>query len=136
MEAIRHYLVIKNAPEKVFEAITTEEGLKSWWAKETVAKAEVGFVNIFTFGKSRNEIRVTNIVLNQKVEWTCVKSIDEWMDTTFSFHLEEKEGKTILRFTHSGWKAITDTFADCNYAWGQFMKSLKMHCETGTGTPA
>ncbi|HKZ66960.1 MAG TPA: hypothetical protein VJ111_11410 [Chitinophagaceae bacterium] len=44
MEAIRHYLVIKATPEKIFNAITTEEGLKGWWAKQTIAKPEIGFV--------------------------------------------------------------------------------------------
>lgn len=136
MEAIRHYLPIKSTPEKIFNAITTEEGLKSWWAKQTVAKPEVGFVNVFTFGKFRNEMKVTEIVPNQKVEWACVNSIEEWVGTTLSFDLEEKDGKTILRFSHSGWKTATDTFAACNYDWAQFMKSLKQLCETGAGTPS
>ena len=136
MEAIRHYLVIKSTPEKVFQAVTTEEGLKSWWAKDTVAKPEVGFVNVFTFGKYRNELKVTKLISNQKAEWLCVSSIEEWVGTTISFDLEGKDGKTILRFSHSGWREATDTFANSNYDWAQFMKSLKMLCETGAGTPS
>jgi uncharacterized protein YndB with AHSA1/START domain len=38
MEAIRHYVLIKNTLEKVFQAITTEDGLKSWWAKHHYKK--------------------------------------------------------------------------------------------------
>jgi uncharacterized protein YndB with AHSA1/START domain len=136
MEAIRHRLVIKTTPDKIFEAVTTEQGLKSWWAKQTVARPEVGFVNVFTFGQFRNEMSITKLVPNQQVEWKCIQSIDEWVDTTLSFDLEEKDGKTILRFNHSGWRAITDTFAGCNYDWALFMKSLKQFCETGTGAPA
>jgi uncharacterized protein YndB with AHSA1/START domain len=136
MEAIRHYLVIKNTPETIFKAVTTEEGLKGWWAKETVARPEVGFVNVFTFGKSRNEFKVTELAPNRKVEWKCVNSIDEWIGTTVSFDMEEKDGKTVLRFSHAGWRATTDTFAECNYQWALFMKSLKMLCETGSGTPS
>lgn len=136
MAEIRHNVVIKATAEKIYEAITTQEGLANWWAKQTSAKPEVGFVNAFTFGAFRNEMKVTNLSLNKKVEWHCINSIEEWIDTNISFHLEEKDGRTILRFAHSGWRAVTDTFAGCNYDWGRFMISLKSFCETGTGTPS
>ena len=136
MPEIKHNLIIKTNPEKVYEAITTQEGLANWWAKQTIAKPEVGFVNIFTFGTFRNEMKVTILNPNKKVEWKCINSIEEWIDTNILFELEEKEGHTLLRFTHSGWRAVTDTFAGCNYDWGRFMTSLKLFCETGTGTPS
>lgn len=136
MADIKHYVIIKVGPEKIYEAVTTQDGLANWWAKQTTAKPEPGFVNVFTFGKIRNEMKVTKLVPNTKVEWECIQSIDEWVGTTISFDLEEKDGRTILRFAHSGWKAVTDTFAECNYNWALFMKSLKSLCETGTGTPS
>ena len=81
-------------------------------------------------------MKITILNPNKKVEWKCINSIEEWIDTNILFDLEEKEGHTLLRFTHSGWRAITDTFAGCNYDWGRFMTSLKLFCETGTGTPS
>ena len=136
MADIKHYVIIKAAPEKIYEAVTTQNGLASWWAKQTTAKPETGFVNVFTFGKFRNEFKVTKLIPHSKVEWECINSIEEWIGTSISFDLEEKDGRTILRFAHSGWKAVTDTFADCNYNWALFMKSLKSLCETGTGAPS
>ena len=136
MAEIRHNVVIKATPENIYQAITTQEGLANWWAKQTTAKPDVGFVNIFTFGIFRNEMQVILLNPNKKVEWKCINSIEEWMDTNISFDLEEKEGRTLLRFTHSGWRAVTDTFAGCTYDWGRFMTSLKSFCETGAGTPA
>jgi uncharacterized protein YndB with AHSA1/START domain len=136
MAEIRHNVVIKATPEKIYQAITTQEGLANWWAKQTTAKPDVGFVNTFTFGTFRNEMQVILLNPNKNVVWKCINSIEEWMDTNISFDLEEKEGRTLLRFTHSGWRAVTDTFAGCNYDWGRFMTSLKSFCETGTGTPA
>ncbi len=136
MPEIRHNVIIKTTPEKVYEAITTQEGLANWWAKQTIAKPEVGFVNIFTFGTFRNEMKVIILNPDKKVEWKCINSIEEWIDTNISFDLEEKNGHTLLRFTQSGWRAVTDTFAGCNYDWGRFMTSLKLFCETGTGTPS
>lgn len=136
MADIRHKLVIKTAPEKVYQAITTQEGLSGWWAKQATAKPEVGFVNIFTFGTIRNEMKITHLSLDKKVEWQCINSIEEWMDTRISFDLEENDGRTILRFAHSDWREATDFFTACNYDWGRFLTSLKSYCETGTGTPA
>jgi uncharacterized protein YndB with AHSA1/START domain len=135
MEMIRHNVTIKTTPQVIFKALTHEEGLKSWWAKNTVAKAEVGFVNVFTFGKFRNEIKVTELVPDKKVRWECTDSIPEWIGTTVSFDLEANGEKVLLRFNHSGWKQADDVFARSNYDWAQFLHSLKMLCETGTGAP-
>jgi uncharacterized protein YndB with AHSA1/START domain len=136
MIEIKHKLVIKTTADKIYEAIITQEGLSAWWAKQTIAKPEIGFVNIFTFGTFKNEMEITELIHNKKVEWKIINSIEEWVNTTISFDLEEKEGKTILRFTHAGWRAATDTYAGSNYDWGRFMTSLKLYCETGTGTPS
>ena len=136
MADIRMNVSIKAAPQIVYNAITSQEGLANWWAKQTTAKREVGFVNVFTFGKFRNEMKVTKLVPEKRVEWECINSIEEWIGTGIYFDLEEKEGRTILRFTHGGWKEVTDTFAGCTYDWARFMTSLKSLCETGSGTPS
>lgn len=135
MEAIRHYLVIKTSPEKVYNAVTTREGVESWWCKNTEAKPEVGFVNVFAFGKDRSEMKVTELVANKRTSWECISAIDEWIGTRIVFQLEEKVGKTVVRFAQEGWRRATDTFAECNYSWALFMKSLKSYCETGAGSP-
>lgn len=136
MEEIRINVTIKAAAEQVYDVITTQEGLAGWWAKQTTAKAETGFVNTFTFGSFINKMKVTRLVPNERVEWECIESIEEWVDTYISFVLEDKGEKTLLRFTHGGWEKITDTFAGCTYDWARFMTSLKSLCETGIGTPS
>lgn len=136
MLEIRRRVVIKAAPEKIYEAITRQEGLSNWWAKQTTAKPEVGFVNTFTFGEFLNEMKIITLIPDKKVEWLCINSIEEWIGATISFDLEEKGERTILRFTRSGWNTVNDTFASCNYDWGRFITSLKTLCETGIGTPS
>jgi len=133
---IKHKLVIKAAPEVVYDAITTQQGLESWWAKQTIAKPEVGFLNVFTFGTAKNEIKVAALEPDKKVVWDVINSAEEWNGTSISFTLEEKDNKTILRFNHAGWRAVTDFYAECNFAWAQFMTSMKSYCETGKGTPS
>lgn len=55
MAEIRHNVVIKVTPEKIYNALITQEGLANWWTNDTTAKPEIGFVNVFIFGKFRNE---------------------------------------------------------------------------------
>ena len=136
MADIKMKLTIKTAPGKVYNAISTQEGIASWWCKDTIAKPEIGFTNVFTFGKIRNEFKVKDLKPGKKVDWKVVNSIDEWIGTDVTFDLEEKDGNTILRFAHSDWKAETDLYAACTYDWARFMASLKSLCETGVGTPA
>ena len=81
-------------------------------------------------------MKIITLTPNKKVEWKCINSIEEWIGTEVSFDMEEKDGKTIVRFAHAGWRAVTDTFAGCTYDWAIFLKSLKSFCETGSGTPS
>lgn len=135
MENIRINLNIKARPEKIYTAISTEAGLSAWWAKQTTAKPEVGFINSFQFGDFVNKMEITELIPNKKVKWQCVASLQEWVGTYICFELEAKNEKTLVRFTHGDWKQITDLFAGCTYDWARFMTSLKSLCESGTGTP-
>ena len=136
MPSIKHYLLIKALPEKVYTAITTTEGLKGWWTSEAKAEEFVGGIAEFIFGEQyHNKMKITNLLNSTKVEWKCLEGDKEWIGTTFLFDLEEKDGSTILRFSHNNWKEETDFFASCNYHWGYYMSSLAKYCEPGKGTP-
>src|SRR4051794_19945584 len=50
MDRILHVVDVPAAPDKVFAAVITEEGLSSWWTTKVKAPpAEVGSVIEFTF---------------------------------------------------------------------------------------
>lgn len=91
MAEIRLNVSIKTGPETIYNAIITQEGLMGWRAKQTVARPEIGHVNVFTFGTSDNEMKIVDLVENQKVEWECINSTPEWMETTLTFELEPRE---------------------------------------------
>lgn len=137
MEHIRHYLTIHAPTEKVYDAITSQQGLSDWWTDETLAKPELGFVNEFRFGGDyHKKMRIDKLVPNKEVNWTCELGEEEWIGTHLSFKLESpEEGKTVLRFAHRDWQNATDFYESCNFHWGYFMQSLKMLCEGGEGKP-
>jgi uncharacterized protein YndB with AHSA1/START domain len=136
MADIKHLLHLNAPSSKVYQAITEEAGLKSWWTDDTIATPNEGAIIEFNFGdRYHDEMKVVKLEPNQRVEWLCLVGEPEWIDTTFIFDLATNGDKTILRFTHGNWRESTDFFASCNFHWAYYLRSLKLLCETGEGTP-
>lgn len=133
---IHHRLLIQQPVEKVYAALTTQEGLAGWWTPETIAKPEAGSVSRFSFGPDyHKEIRVEELKPYSFVKWSCLKGFEEWIGTMMTFELQPHAKGTILVFHHEGWKAYSNEFASCSYDWALFFRSLKSLCETGKGFP-
>lgn len=158
MPNIHQEVLIGASAEKVYNAITREDGLSAWWTPETSAKAEMGSIARFPFGPTyHKEMKIIDLRPNEQVKWNCVAGDAEWIGTTLSFilregdkrslrndryelggqleQLQDVEKATLLIFHHDNWREDTDMFAECSYTWGQFLKSLKSFCETGKGRP-
>jgi uncharacterized protein YndB with AHSA1/START domain len=134
-KCICHRLLIKAPVEKVYEAVTTQQGLAGWWTPETIAKPEVASIARFAFGDYFKEMKVEELKPYSRVKWLCIKGYEEWIGTTIMFELEPHSKGTILFFHHEGWQVYSDGFAYCSYDWALFLRSLKFLCETGKGFP-
>ena len=157
MPNIHHNLLIGASAEKIYNAITSQEGLSAWWTPNTTAKAEINSVARFPFGNDyHKEMKITELSPFEMVKWNCIKGDDEWVGTNISFTIVSSNKKkllstnpeilgqieqqnvdeaTMLIFHHDNWKGYTAMFAECSYTWGQFLRSLKLLCETGKGNP-
>jgi uncharacterized protein YndB with AHSA1/START domain len=157
MPNIHHALLIGVPVEKVYSAITSQEGLSAWWTPDTNAKAALNSFAHFPFGAGYfKKMKITALKPLELVKWNCTKGAGEWIGTNISFKLlpadkeillnsypemqgqteQQKNDKgTLLLFNHDDWKEYTLMFAECSYTWGQFLKSLKLFCETGKGRP-
>ncbi len=136
MKSIYHRLLIAAPAEKVYEALTTQEGLAGWWTPDTRATPETGSIARFAFGPSYfKEMEVTELTPFSSVQWRCLKGHEDWIGTTLSFGLQPHAKGTVLLFHHDGWKEYTPEFASCSYDWALFFRSLKFLCETGKGFP-
>ncbi|MBL0054205.1 MAG: SRPBCC domain-containing protein [Bacteroidetes bacterium] len=112
--SIKHLFHIDASKEKVFEAISTINGLKNWWTVETIGNDAVGGIIQFRFAANGGP--------DMKV-----------IQRTFTFLLDDNVGKTRVRFSHDGWKENDDFYAICSFAWGRYMESLRQYCQTGHG---
>jgi len=132
-----HHLVRINASERtVYEAITTEKGLASWWTPKVTARQEVGSIASFHFDSSyHKEMKIVKLTPNKEVRWKCTKATEEWLDTDLHFFLRPYEKGTELFFEHNSWRNFTEMFSQCSFDWAMFLRSLKLYCETGKGSP-
>jgi len=131
MPDIRHLLFIKSTPEKIYNAVTTQKGIASWWSEHNNAKARVGSVYRISFGGNYfKEIKVVELVPGKKVVWEILDATPEWLNTQVVFDISMGNESAELRFSHAGWKKQTDMFAQCSYHWGIYLGNLKTYVET------
>ena len=134
MYSIKHLFHINASREKVFEAISTINGLSNWWTTKTSGSDAVDGVINFHFGESEGpQMKVIEIIPNEKISWLCVASPFGWDGHIFTFALDENDGKTRVRFSHNGWAENGDFYAGCSFSWGRYMESLRQYCQTGKG---
>lgn len=136
MEKIEHINYIKAPITTVYSALTTQIGLGAVWTEELIVKPELGFINEFGFGdEETTKMKVIELSHNKRILWKCTASDPEWIGTSISFDLTEKNGITSVILKHFDWQELTEFYQWCNYNWAMFLLSLKGYCEDGEGTP-
>ena len=89
MPNIRHTILIGAPAEKIYDAITTREGLSAWWTPDTKAKPERDSTARFAFGPSYfKEMKIVELKPSRMVKWICISGAGEWIGTTISFELK------------------------------------------------
>ena len=146
MPNIHHELLIAAPAEKIYDAITSQEGLSAWWTPGTTAKPELDSVARFPFGPEYfKEMKITELKPCAQVKWICITGADEWIGSTISFKLrpgdketlsnsnpeikgqiqqQRSDNGTLLIFHHDDWKEYTPMFAECNYTWGNSCEAV------------
>ena len=137
MVDILHRVGVKTpAPQKVYDALTTVEGLSGWWTDDTKGSAEVGGVLEFRFPPGGFDMMVLDVEPNRHVRWEVVEGPQEWIGTTIDWDLRQDGDYTIVLFKHEGWKEPVDFMHHCSTKWATFLMSLKSLVETGQGAPS
>lgn len=127
MPDIQHAVQIEGTPETVYPLVATAQGFGQWWATditESQGAVELGFFNRATVYRLRLKVDRPPIDAN----WVC-ETGDEWNGTQIAFRLEGRASRTLVRFTHGGWRSETDYFTSCNTTWGELMYRLKSAAE-------
>lgn len=131
MPEILHRVGINVKPQKVFEALSTIEGLRHWWTTETTGDTKPGSNINFGFC----EMKVAASKPDLLVKWKCVVGPKEWIGTEVSFQLKYNVDQTFVVFKHAKWKKPTVLMHHCSTKWAVFLLSLRDWLERGEGRP-
>lgn len=144
MNSIQHQVKIQQHPAAVFRALSTIDGLSSWWTETTTGSSALGSSIEFHFGDHLCPMEVTQLEENKKVEWAYTGETPDWVGTRISFDLRvvtegaekaDAPPQTILSFGHHDWREANDFYSHCSMKWATFLLSLKQYLETGSGAP-
>ncbi len=142
MVDIIHRVGIKAPVARVYDALSTIEGLAGWWTKETTGTSKVGGTIGFHFRRPNGDImgvmdmEVLALDSNKKVHWRCKSGPEEWIGTDVTFDITQDGDYTIVFFGHKNWREAVEFTAHCSMKWATFLLSLKDLVETGKGKPA
>lgn len=135
---ITHSARIAASRSSLVRTLTTREGIGGWYTPATTAEATIGAIVECTFNNYGSlQFRVDELDPARRISWTVVKGPPEWIDTTiaFTFTAREDEDAIDLEFRHAGLPRHYSEHSAFNYLWGEYVRSIKMHAETGVGEP-
>lgn len=138
MAAIVIEHTIAATPERVFDALTQQDGIAGWWTNDLTVKPEVGTLAEFRFtqwGAGVLRFEIAELKRGEKVRWISRQGPPQWAGTSVTWQLMLVEKGTKLVFTHDGFAQVDGRYEAIRGNWRYFLDSLKSYLETGKGTP-
>ncbi len=138
MASSTHRIRIHAKPESVFQAISTQEGMKGWYTTSAEGSFTEGGTSKFVFSNGESfEWKTTKLVSGKEIERECISGPGVAKGTKVIWTLENQgETETIVHLDHTGWPEGHDSLSTCNTLWGILLGNLRKYTETGELVPA
>lgn len=135
-------ILVDQTPKQAFDAVNNVRG---WWSEEIQGGTEKLNDEFNYHFEDIHSCKLKLIEVNpgQKVVWYVMENYfkftthkSEWIATTISFDISEKDNKTQIRFTNHGLVPAYECFNICREAWTSYIQnSLRNLISTGKGQP-
>lgn len=139
MPDILHLLKIRTPPARVYQALTTADGVRAWWTRDADLEPALGGTGAFRFyeGTKVTAVRIDALAPSARVGWTTLSADAPggWAGTTITFDLRPDADGTVLAFAHRGFAQADDGYALVTTGWAYYLVSLQQYLETGRGAP-
>lgn len=129
MQSFKTTVIIYVPREEVYKALTTKEGLASWWTPDCDVESTIGGKNTFRFGDSEMYVvmQIEKLVKDRIVVWRCIDQFfkfehvvrtNDWVGTILDFRLETNEDtSTTVQFIHEGLTSELGSYDQSNMLW-------------------
>ena len=125
----------------IYRAITTQEGLASFWTPDVTAAPEVGAALRFGFAEAPVDLEMTVTALDphERVSWTCQGPWPYWTGTEVHWTIATGDsGASLVVFRQTGWADDQPDaeFGSVAMVWAKILLALDEHVRTGAAVPA
>jgi len=130
MADILHDFPIKAPLDRVFAAVSTPQGLDTWWTKRSAGTPEIGAQYELGFGPEYDwRAKVTRYAPGAEVEFEMTHAGKDWLGTRVGIRLEPRSDVTWVRFHHTGWPSVNEHYrVSCN-CWAMYLRILRRSLE-------
>jgi uncharacterized protein YndB with AHSA1/START domain len=136
MPDIRQIFFVKARPEKVFERVSTPEGIDSWWSHDCTGKPAVGEKYHLGFAPEYQwNAVVSKCTPSREFELTMKVKDADWENTRVGFNIQPQENGSKVEFYHLGWPADNEHLRIATYCWAMYLRILKLNVENGYTVP-
>jgi uncharacterized protein YndB with AHSA1/START domain len=102
---------ISASPDQVYEAITEQQGLSSWWTPEVTAQPEIGTVAEFRFpGGYVVKMEIAALKSGRSVQWMVKQGAPDWAGTHVTWNLTPVGNRTRVLFSHRHYASTEGSF--------------------------
>lgn len=137
-------ITIGASAQEVYKSLT--ENIPGWWTEMFEGSSrETGDQFTVRFGDAVfKTMQVVALAEDEKVIWRVTDTLidlpelsnkTEWLGTEIVWDMTQNPDKTALTLTHIGLTPEIECYNICENGWRNFVKSLVLFAETGTGQP-
>ena len=136
MADILQDFIIRVSPARVYEAVSSVEGLNEWWTRAAAGTPAPVAPYELDFGPGCVwRAVVTKAEPARAFELRIVEADADWTDTIVGFELEGTEQGTRVRFRHVGWREANRHYRTSCHCWALYQRVLRRHLEHGETVP-
>lgn len=125
--------------EVIYDAITTTQGLRSFWTVDADAEPKEGGELRFGFEAAPVDLTMTVEALEpgELVRWSGIGPWPGWVTTEITWRVTDSGESRSVTFKHDGWADETPDhdLGSVAMTWAHVLDALKAYAESGTAAP-
>ncbi len=136
MPDILHDFPIRAPAARVFAGFSAPGLLDEWWTARCAGQPELGAEYQLWFGPEHDwRAVVSRARPEQAFELRMTRSDPDWDGTLVGVTLEPRDGSTMVRFYHRGWREANEHYRISNCCWAMYLRVLRRFLEYGERVP-